>query len=104
MTAPLPYSPSGIPQGYQTVVTNTQDHVPSYQGGAPPGYQPITVQADPITYVYLRGNCPACYTGNLQDEFTPLGICVAIAFFPIGILCCMMLTEKRCSYCGMTYS
>ena len=29
MTAPLPYSPSGIPQGYQTVVTNTQDHVPS---------------------------------------------------------------------------
>ena len=75
-----------------------------YQGGAPPVYQTTPIIAAPTTYVYVRGNCPACHIGNLQDEFTPLGICLAICFFPLGLLCCLLLTEKRCNHCGMTYA
>ncbi|EDO32734.1 predicted protein, partial [Nematostella vectensis] len=49
------------------------------------------------------GSCPSCGVGVPNQEFTILGICLAILFFPIGILCCLMLTERRCSHCGMTF-
>jgi len=114
MSAPPPYAPGQqgyqqVPQGYQQgppPITNAPGtgYIPSYQGGAPPGYQPIPAPPASATYVYVRGNCPACQTGTLQDEFTGLGICLAIFFFPLGILCCLLLTEKRCTHCGMRYS
>lgn len=110
MSAPPPYKPADGQWSYQTgqpvVITNepAPAYVPSYQGGAPPVYQTTPIIAAPTTYVYVRGNCPACHMGNLQDEFTPLGICLAICFFPLGLLCCLLLTEKRCNHCGMTYA
>ncbi|KAJ7340345.1 Integral membrane protein 2C [Desmophyllum pertusum] len=124
MSAPPPYAPVAagqqgyqqvpqayqqVPQGYQQVPQGYQQgppvtNAPGYQGGAPPGYQPIPVQPAPTTYVYVRGNCPACHTGTLRDEYTGLGLFLAIFFFPIGILCCLMLTEKRCTHCGMSYT
>ncbi|XP_078349163.1 membrane protein BRI3-like [Oculina patagonica] len=114
MSAPPPYAPvntgpQGYQQGYQqgpppvTTAPGT-GYPPSYQSGAPPGYQPIPTQPAPTTYVYVQGNCPACHTGTLQDEFTGLGICLAIFFFPLGLVCCLLLTEKRCTRCGMRYS
>lgn len=40
--------------------------------------------------------------GVYQDEFTCCGIVLAILFFPIGLLCCYVMREKRCSNCGST--
>ena len=82
-----------------------------YQGGAPPGYQQVPPPPpQTTTYVYQAppvhvpmGNCPACQRGILRDEFTVAGLCCAILFFPIGILCCLAMTEKRCSSCGFLF-
>lgn len=117
MSAPPPYYPANpghqggyqAPQAYQPgpypVTTPPQPgYAPSYHEGAPPGYQPLPTQVPPTTYVYIRGNCPACHTGILEDSFTALGVCLAICFFPLGLICCMMLTEKRCNRCGMSFS
>jgi len=38
--------------------------------------------------------------GVLEDDFTCLGIFCAIFFFPLGILCCLALKNRRCSNCG----
>ena len=91
-------------KSFKLVVTYCNFLCAGYQTAALPGYQPTAAQATPTTYVYIRGNCPGCQTGNLKDEFTPFGICLAFCFFPIGVLCCLMLTEKRCTHCGMVFS
>ncbi|KAK3728461.1 hypothetical protein QZH41_002323 [Actinostola sp. cb2023] len=96
----------GAPPGYQggnAPPVYQSGGPPGYQGGsAPPGYQTVPTTT---THVIVRGgNCPACNIGHTNTEFTILGICLAIVFFPIGILCCLLLTEKRCNNCGMTYT
>ncbi|KAJ9589118.1 hypothetical protein L9F63_017577 [Diploptera punctata] len=101
---PPPYSPQApaypqnvgqLPPGYQP-----------YQGSSAPlpaGYAP-TYGATTITVhpqeIIIVGACPACRVGVLEDDFTCLGILCAIAFFPLGILCCLALKNRRCSNCG----
>ncbi|KAJ6645879.1 Brain protein I3 [Pseudolycoriella hygida] len=55
------------------------------------------------TEILVIGGCPACRIGVLQDDYSCLGVCCAIVFFPIGILCCLAMKTKRCSNCGMEY-
>jgi len=62
--------------------------------------QPVTV---PVTQVILIGGCPACRVGILEDSYSLLGIICAILFFPLGILCCLALKDKRCSNCGASF-
>ncbi|XP_070580286.1 membrane protein BRI3-like [Ptychodera flava] len=89
---------------------------PGYQTGAPPGYQPVptatptysqtTVTVQPVpqtTRVVVVGGCPACRVGVLEDDFTCLGVCCAILFFPIGILCCLAMRQRRCPNCGAVF-
>lgn len=38
--------------------------------------------------------------GYLEDDYTCLGILMAILFFPLGIICCLALKNRRCSNCG----
>ncbi len=67
---------------------------PGYQSGAPPGYQPMPGAVAPpyggqpvqvtTTNVVVVGGCPACRVGILEDDFTLLGVCCAILFFPLG--------------------
>uniref|UniRef100_A0A8B9NQT9 Membrane protein BRI3 n=1 Tax=Apteryx owenii TaxID=8824 RepID=A0A8B9NQT9_APTOW len=59
------------------------------------------------------GRCPApiltlsmlCKTGVgvLEDTFTCLGVLCAIVFFPIGILFCLALRQRRCPNCGAAF-
>ncbi|XP_062388229.1 brain protein I3 [Sardina pilchardus] len=53
--------------------------------------------------VVVVGGCPACRVGVLEDDFTCLGILCAIFFFPIGILFCLALRQRRCPNCGATF-
>ncbi|XP_041134272.1 brain protein I3-like [Polyodon spathula] len=53
--------------------------------------------------VVVVGGCPACRVGVLEDDFTCLGILCAIVFFPIGILFCLALRQRRCPNCGATF-
>ncbi|XP_026325206.1 brain protein I3 [Hyposmocoma kahamanoa] len=79
-----------------------------YPGAAPtaPGYPPNygatnIIIPPPIIAV---GACPACRVGILEDDFTCLGILCAILFFPLGILCCLALKNRRCSNCGAMFA
>ncbi|XP_035036217.1 brain protein I3 [Hippoglossus stenolepis] len=53
--------------------------------------------------VVVVGGCPACRVGVLEDDFTCLGIMCAIFFFPLGILFCFALRQRRCPNCGTTF-
>lgn len=82
----------------------------------PPGYTPypgLTAPGYPPNYgatniiipppIIAVGACPACRVGILEDDFTFLGILCAILFFPLGILCCLALKNRRCSNCGAMF-
>ncbi|CAL8144849.1 unnamed protein product [Orchesella dallaii] len=103
--APQPGQPGGYNPGWQA----PPQHYPPQQFQPPrptvvtvhthtgPAYvQPMPVQQ---TRVVLMGNCPSCRIGNLQSQFDICGVLIAILFFPIGILCCLCMMEKRCSHC-----
>lgn len=86
---------------------------PPMQPGAPPMHpapahmQGATVIVQPMpnpgTRVVLVGGCPTCRAGVLEDTFGFCAIFLAIFFFPIGILCCLAMKEKRCTNCGTRF-
>ncbi|XP_026214400.1 brain protein I3 [Anabas testudineus] len=90
--APPPYQyPDG--QGY-----------PSAQMGPAVSQQPYAGTYTIIQpSVVVVGGCPACRVGVLEDDFTCLGILCAIFFFPLGILFCFALRQRRCPNCGATF-
>uniref|UniRef100_H2YEK2 Uncharacterized protein n=1 Tax=Ciona savignyi TaxID=51511 RepID=H2YEK2_CIOSA len=47
--------------------------------------------------------CRRCGAIGLKDEFTCCGVCLAIWFFPLGLICCFMMREKKCAGCGAAY-
>ncbi|XP_012259827.1 brain protein I3 [Athalia rosae] len=111
-------SASDRPPPYSPVAPITNP--PQSQGGwqPPPGYYPREGIYSQGTYlpsygatapvsttvivpeIILVGACPACRVGMLEDDYTCLGLFCAIFFFPLGILCCLALKNRRCSNCG----
>ncbi|XP_023664938.1 membrane protein BRI3-like [Paramormyrops kingsleyae] len=94
-----------------------QQPPPPYQYPEGPGYTHPSLPVPPVaqqpnytgTYTIIQpsvvvvGGCPACRVGVLEDDFTCLGILCAIVFFPIGILFCLALRQRRCPNCGATF-
>lgn len=115
---PPPYAPN---MGYGAVPPPTYNESnarpPNVQGYPPnshivgsgyqPGYQPLPNyrQSQPVrvTNVVVVGGCPACRVGHLEEEFTLAGVLLAILFFPLGMLCCLLMKVKRCQNCGATF-
>jgi len=60
----------------------------------------VTVTQPVVNNIILVGACPICRIGLLEDDYSCLGICLAIFCFPIGIICCLACKNKRCSNCG----
>lgn len=98
----------------------TSSITPTYPVQSPPPEVEITKQIQPLptsgnygtigqttiavpTEIIVINGCPACRIGVLEDDFTCLGICCAIFCFPIGILCCLALRNKRCTNCGAQF-
>lgn len=50
--------------------------------------------------VFIRYFCGFFQIGILEDDYTCLGIFCAIFFFPLGIIACLLLKNRRCSNCG----
>jgi len=73
----------------------------SYQA-APPVQYAYPTTTTTTTHVHVAG-CPNCgAVGTTYQQFTCCGIALAIIFFPIGILCCLFMQERRCSACGFS--
>lgn len=122
---------SSSTQGYQGGPANPPYSEPYKYGQAasayPAGYQPgaaygtfpagtavptVYVSQPQGTYLHVHqptpsviviGGCPACRIGVLEDDYSCLGILCAILFFPIGILCCLAMRDRRCTNCGATF-
>nr|CAD7449981.1 unnamed protein product [Timema bartmani] len=90
-----PYPSNQLPVGYQPYPGPNTPFPPNYT----PSYGATTVTVQPQEIIIV-GACPACRIGVLEDDYTCLGIFCAIFFFPLGILCCLLLKNRRCSNCG----
>lgn len=110
-TAPAVNASWQPPPGYYPSNTNIEPSVHSnvnpyvgsnagYQGNYIPSYGATHSTAIIVPEIILVGGCPACRVGVMEDDYTCLGLLCAIFFFPLGIICCMLLKTRRCSNCG----
>ncbi|XP_044750483.1 brain protein I3-like [Coccinella septempunctata] len=76
---------------------------PYYTQGAPTTQQPQVILQSSEPTVVVVGGCPSCRIGLLEDEYGCCAICLAICCFPIGIVCCLLMKERKCSNCGAVY-
>ncbi|CAF0715362.1 unnamed protein product [Adineta steineri] len=96
------------PSSYQDPHNLGTDSYGTFPGGLPPTTT-TTVSSYPYALgsqqptVIVLGGCPACKIGMLETDFTFLGLCCAIFFFPIGIICCLALRQRRCNFCGSIF-
>merc|ERR1712004_357438 len=113
------YPPQGAPYPPPGQYPTAPGAVPPPQGGQYPpqaqGYYPppqaqpyppqpaVVVAPQPQTTIIVTGNCPSCRVGNLTEDYGICAICIAILFFPLGVLCCLMMKEKRCNHCGASF-
>lgn len=76
-----------------------------YDYGATSSINPINPSTNVVITTQIIGinGCPACRIGVLEDDYTCCGICCAIFFFPLGILCCLAMKNKRCTNCGAQF-
>ncbi|XP_048846789.1 brain protein I3-like [Brienomyrus brachyistius] len=94
---PPGYQPPLLP--YQCPSGSACPQLPSI--GQQPSYTNTYTIIQPS--VVVVGGCPACRVGVLEDDFTCLGLLCAIFFFPIGIIFCFALRQRRCPNCGATF-
>jgi len=85
-----------------------------YPGQAPQQRQVPTAYAQPVyqATVIVPGQPvlppsqfgPCAGVGHMiTEDFTCCGVCLGIVFFPIGLICCLTMKERRCVNCGMTF-
>ncbi|XP_053675274.1 brain protein I3 [Anopheles nili] len=67
--------------------------------------QPIAAQQPNVVtqQIIVVNGCPVCRIGMLEDDYSCLGIFCAIFFFPLGILACLALRNRRCTNCGVQF-
>ncbi|XP_052264965.1 brain protein I3-like [Dreissena polymorpha] len=74
-------------------------HNPAPMFMAQQSSQVVVVNAGGNSRDYPPGTCQRC-GGHIGTKFTVCGILLCIFCFPLGLLCCLLMTEKRCDNCG----
>ncbi|KAK3782932.1 hypothetical protein RRG08_016311 [Elysia crispata] len=105
----LPYGGVYPPQQPAGAYAKAGSTLPAPYPLQQPGYPQSNVSSYQTNYVYptqsvvLVGGCPSCRVGVLEDDFTCMGVLCAVLCFPIGILCCLAMRQRRCSNCGAVF-
>jgi len=100
---PLPVGNAQNPPGYQQYPAG----YPQNQAGTATvvsQYQPAATVVTAPGGFGSHGTCPSCHNGIVLDKFTCCGICLGICCFPVGLVCCFLMKENRCSSCGAKFS
>ncbi|CAK8685247.1 uncharacterized protein LOC143452794 [Clavelina lepadiformis] len=98
---PSAYNPNYAGQGTKHNNLN-HDNVQGY-GATNGSYSHTTIIQQQSIPVVVVGGCPACRVGVLEDDYTCLGVFCAICFFPIGLICCLAMKQRRCPNCGAIF-
>eukprot|EP00118_Oscarella_pearsei_P025147 m.307613 g.307613 ORF g.307613 m.307613 type:complete len:118 (+) comp42531_c0_seq1:93-446(+) len=78
---------------------------PHHGGYHQQGHHTTVIATQPVAARQIVvGLCPACQRGVLEDHYSPLAFLLAICCFPAGLICCLLMRERRCSACGSTFS
>jgi len=96
---------AGTPSGYHHSIgppTSPEFVQPVDYGTSGSSISPMQPNI-PHQQIIVIGGCPACRIGSLEEHMTLLGILCGIFFFPIGIICCLTLTERKCTNCGAKF-
>jgi len=99
-----------VQQGYPQQGYPQQGYIPPQQGvvyGQPVNFQQPIYNAQPqVTTVVIQGggNCSAGGSHVIDEDFTICGILCCILFFPLGVLCCLAMRERRCTKCQVRFS
>ncbi|XP_011875166.1 PREDICTED: brain protein I3 [Vollenhovia emeryi] len=102
---PPPYSVATAPSAANTSWQPPPGYYPNNvnpgcQGNYAPSYGSTHSTAIIVPEIIIVGGCPACRVGVMEDDYTCLGLLCAILFFPLGLICCLILRTRRCSNCG----
>jgi len=110
---PPPYSPYYSQPTYQQTVGGqtvgggypaTQAyHIPGQAHMVQPQGYGSTIVVHQQPEVIIIGGCPVCRIGSLEEDFTCLGVLIGILLFPLGLICCLAMRNKRCTHCGITF-
>jgi len=104
------YPQQGYPQqGYPQQGYPQQGYPPQQQGvvyGQPVNFQQPVYSGQPATTVIIQGggNCSAGGSHVIDEDFTICGIVCCILFFPLGVLCCLAMRERRCTKCQIRFA
>ena len=52
----------------------------------------------------VLGVDPAVLQQQLEDNYPPLGVALAVLIFPIGVILCCTMKEKQCVICNRSFS
>ncbi|RUO95667.1 hypothetical protein BC936DRAFT_143475 [Jimgerdemannia flammicorona] len=90
------------------MASHAQPHgyaAPPHQGYPPhPQHaQPGYAQHPPAVHVVVQDSCSDGGHHAIERDFDCCGIVLAILFFPIGILCCFMMSRNKCVKCGRQF-
>ncbi|XP_069123715.1 membrane protein BRI3-like [Argopecten irradians] len=97
-------NPGGPPAGAYTGPPYGNTPPAGYQQGYQQGYNSNSVIVQqPAPQIVVVGGCPACRVGVLEEDYTCLGVLCAILFFPLGVLCCLAMRQRRCPNCGAVF-
>ncbi|XP_050079087.1 brain protein I3 [Anopheles maculipalpis] len=97
---------------YVTPIAGTVPYYGTMDGskGTVPIIPQVTIQTGPPPrpeiinqQIIVVNGCPVCRIGMLEDDYSCLGIFCAIFFFPLGILACLALRNRRCTNCGVQF-
>ena len=81
---------------------------PQQQHATPPPQQfaaPAQAQyAQPPQHTVVVAGNGRCPHNRTLDSFTGCGIVTAVLLFPVGLICCLLMPQKRCGDCGSIVS